>query len=356
MFVLTPLRTPRRLTDDARTRRKAYVIEKYIKPEELPSRLVEWEEPKPGEDEVLVDVHYAGLNFFDILQVQGKYQNKPPFPWIAGVEFSGVISANSPIPEGCDFIPGKTRVFGAGQGSYAEKIKIDWRTLLEVPSTMGMDEAAGLYITFPTSYAALVTRANTQEDDWVLVHAAAGGVGLAAVQIAKALGAKVIATAGSSAKLDVAKQFGADYGIDYTKEGWQKEVMEITEGHGVDVVYDPVGMIVPSLKCIAWNGRLVVVGFAAGSIEKIPANLLLLKNCSAMGVFWGAYVKNEPNVVPEVWGALLDMFEKKQIRGTVFEKLYDGLAAVPEGLRALGSRETWGKAVVKVQGGREGKL
>ncbi|GAA6054435.1 hypothetical protein JCM3770_007215 [Rhodotorula araucariae] len=343
-------------TSSSRTSMKAFVIEKYITPEELPTRLVEWQDPSPGPDEIVVDVHYAGLNFFDILQVQGKYQLKPPFPWVAGCEFSGVVSATSPIPEGCDFVPGKTRVFGAGQGAYAEKIKIDWRTVFEVPEGMGLDEAAGLYVTAPTSYAALVTRANTQPGEWVLVHAAAGGVGLAAVQIAKALGARVIATAGSAAKLDVAKRYGADFVVDYGKDGWQKEVMKITGGHGADVVYDPVGMIVPSLKCIAWNGRLIVVGFAAGSIEKIPANLLLLKNASAMGVFWGAYARNEPDVVPGVWRALLELLASRKIKGAVFEKVFDGLEAVPEGLRALGARETWGKAVVKVKGGREGKL
>ncbi|KPV73968.1 uncharacterized protein RHOBADRAFT_45261 [Rhodotorula graminis WP1] len=336
--------------------RKAFVIEKYIQPEELPTRLVEWDEPKPAENDIVVDVHYAGLNFFDILQVQGKYQNKPAFPWIAGCEFSGIVSSSSPIPEGCTYVPGVTRVFGAGQGAYAEKIKVDWRTVIEVPERMALDEAAGLYITAPTSYAALVTRANTQPGEWVLVHAAAGGVGLAAVQIAKALGAKVIATAGSQAKLDVAKRYGADFAIDYRKDGWQKEVMAITEGHGADVVYDPVGMIVPSLKCIAWNGRLVVVGFAAGSIEKIPANLLLLKSASAMGVFWGGLTSRTPEVVPQTWLALLDLLDKGSVKGAVFDKVFDGLESVPEGLRALGARETWGKAVVKIKGGREGKL
>ncbi|KAG0654266.1 hypothetical protein C6P46_001824 [Rhodotorula mucilaginosa] len=366
---------PRRLVQAEN--RKAYVIEKYIKPEELPTRLVEWKDPQPNDNEILIDVHYAGLNFFDILQIQGKYQLKPPFPWISGAEFSGIVSANSPIPKGCKFVPGKTRVFGAGQGSYAEKIKVDWRTVIEVPKSMGLDAAAGLYVTMPTSYAALVTRARTQPGEWVLVHAAAGGVGLAAVQIAKAIGAKVIATAGSEEKLKVAKSFGADYGINYNNEGWQKEVMKITQGHGADVVYDPVGMIVPSLKCIAWNGRLIIVGFAAGSIEKtemsalasrlrpadqaaspqqIPANLLLLKNVAAMGVHWGAYARNEAEMVGQVWKELLALFESGKVRGTVFDKVFDGLESVPEGLRALGARETWGKAVVKVKGGREGKL
>ncbi|GAA5853673.1 hypothetical protein JCM8547_007408 [Rhodosporidiobolus lusitaniae] len=350
MFVLLlfPLSKPCALTSTpVARRRRGYQIERNIAFSELASRLVECPEPKTGENEVLVDVHYAGLNV--LLQIEGRYQHKPPFPYIAGAEFSGIVSANSPIPDGCDFVPGKTRVFGAGQGAYAEKIAVDYRKILTVPNGMGLDEAAGLYVTYPTSYAGLVNRARTQEGEWVLVHAAAGGVGLAAVQIAKALGAKVIATASSTRKLDVAKRHGADFLVDYSKEGWQKEVMRITEGHGADVIYDPVGLIVPSLKCIAWNGRAVIVGFAGGTIEKIPANLLLLKNVAAMGVHWGAYVKNEPNAIPEVWNALLDLFATKKVRGIVYDKVFGGLEAVPEGLKALGARETWGKAVVKVK-------
>ncbi|BGP19195.1 hypothetical protein JCM10213v2_007282 [Rhodosporidiobolus nylandii] len=324
---------------------RGYQIEKNIRFDELKSRLVECPEPKAGEDEVVVEVHYAGLNFFDLLQIEGKYQHKPPFPYIAGAEFAGVVAKDSPIPKGCDWIPGKTRVFGAGQGAYAERIAVDYRKLLPVPTGMGLDEAAGLYVTYPTSYAGLVNRAQVKEGEWVLVHAAAGG----AVQIAKALGAKVIATASTPAKLEVAMRYGADWGVDYGKEGWQKEVMKITKGHGADVIYDPVGLIVPSLKCIAWNGRAIIVGFAGGTIEKIPANLLLLKNCTAMGVHWGAYVKNEPDAIPVVWSALLDLFAKKKVRGIIYEKVFGGLESVPAGLEALGKRETWGKAVVEVK-------
>ncbi|GAA5860782.1 hypothetical protein JCM1840_001963 [Sporobolomyces johnsonii] len=328
---------------------RGFQIERNITFSELPSRLVDCPDPSPGSNEVVVDVYCAGLNFFDLLQIEGKYQHKPPFPYIAGAEFSGIVSSTSPIPSGCPFIPGKTRVFGAGQGAYAQKIKVDWRTVIEVPDSMSLEEASGLYVTMPTSYAGLVNRAQTKEGEWVLVHAAAGGVGLAAVQIAKALGAKVIATASQQKKLDVCKRYGADYVLDYTKEGWQKEVLKITGGHGADVVFDPVGLVVPTLKCIAWNGRIIIVGFAGGSIEKIPANLLLLKNCTAMGVHWGAYIKNEPNAVPAVWGALLELFKQKRVKGIVFDKVFKGLESVPEGLRALGARETWGKAVVRVK-------
>ncbi|KAK4050686.1 hypothetical protein OIV83_003412 [Microbotryomycetes sp. JL201] len=338
---------------------KAYVIEKAIKPEELRACLqTSAPAPKCGPKDVLVDVDSAGLNFFDILQIQDKYQVKPAKPYVLGTEFSGRISQQSPIPEGCMFQRGDY-VFGAGQGSFAEQIAVEHDKLVPLPANVSMEEAAGLFITMPTSYAALVIRANVQPGEWVLVHAAAGGVGLAAVQIAKALGARVIACCSTQDKLDVAKRFGADYGVNYAtgKSGdWQNEVKKITNGHGVDVVYDPVGMIVPSLKVAAWNCRLVVVGFAAGSIEKIPANLVLLKNVAVTGVHWGAYLRNEPEAVPQVWMGLLNMLSEGKIRGTVYDKLYHGLETVPEGLAALGSRGTWGKVIVKVNSSKQSKI
>ncbi|ORY84717.1 hypothetical protein BCR35DRAFT_278105 [Leucosporidium creatinivorum] len=333
---------------------KGYYIERNLSGmNELPATLKsDVPDPKPGKGEVLVDVHTAGFNYFDVLQVQGLYQHKPPFPYVAGAEFSGTISPSSPIPAGApSWLRPGARVFGAGQGSYAEKIKVPFHTLVPVPEGMKMEEAAGLYVTYPTSYAALVYRANIQPGEYLLIHAAAGGVGLAALQIGKALGAKVIAACSTQAKLDVCLRYGADYAINYAegaKGDWQKKVMEITKGHGADVVYDPVGMIVPSLKCIAWNGRLIVVGFAGGNIEKIPANLILLKNVAVTGVHWGAYSKNEIKKVPETWEALLKLFAEKRIKGVVYDKVFEGLESVPEGLRALGARETWGKAVVRV--------
>ncbi|SNX81346.1 related to quinone reductase [Melanopsichium pennsylvanicum] len=322
---------------------RAYYLTKDITPAELPSTLSNSApEPKctPGSNEVLIDVHSAAFNFFDILAVQGKYQVKTPHPYVPGAEMAGIISKDSPIPEGCDFIPGKTRVFGAVQGAYGEKAKADYWQLMEVPEGISFEQAAGLFITWPTSYAALKYRADVKEGEWVLVHAGAGG----------AMGAKVIATAGSEDKLKVCKKFGgADYAINYRDKNWQDQVKKITEGYGADVVYDPVGMIVPSLKVIAWNGRIIVVGFAAGTIEKIPANLVLLKNCAITGVHWGAYVKNEPDKIGETWEGLLEMFKTKQVIPTVFDHIYEGLESVPEGLKDLADRKTWGKAVVRIR-------
>jgi Zn-dependent alcohol dehydrogenase len=243
--------------------------------------------------------------------VQGKYQNQPPFPWIPGSEVGysltipdlqiyGLIKFHSSLAV---YLPlrlsRKAALSSQARHAYSVllkahlqkskhpslsyiifcdfldqhaicRIKVDWRNLLVVPEGMSYDAASTLFVTYPTSYAALVLRAQLKKDEWCLVHAAAGGVGLCAVQIAKAIGAKVIATAGSAEKLEVAKKHGgADFVLDYRQDGWQKKVLEITGGKGANVIYDPVGMILPSLKCIAWNGRALVVGFAAGTIEKV---------------------------------------------------------------------------------------
>lgn len=227
--------------------------------------------------------------------------------------------------------------------------------LRPVPDNWSFFDAAGLFVTAPTSYGALVTRAGVKEGDWVLVHAAAGGVGLAAVQVAKAFGATVIATAGTKHKLEVAKSYGADYVVDYTDPNWPTIVKKMTpKGRGVDIVFDPVGMIDKSTKCIAWNGRLLVIGFAAGDIEKVAMNKILLKNISVVGLHWGMYAHNEPEMVEVVWEGLFELMRRGKFRGTVYtDKEYVGLESVPEALKSLGSRGTWGKVVVKVP--HEGK-
>lgn len=326
---------------------KAWQINSYAHPSKLNIK-TDAPEPKAGPNDVIVEVYSAALNFFDILQAQGKYQSQPPFPFVLGAELAGRIAAHSPIPPGCPYKPGDS-VFGAGQVSYAERVAIEWQKLHPVPRGMTYDQAAGLYVTYPTSYEALIGRAQLKPGEWVLVHAAAGGVGLAAVQIAKAVGAKVIATAGSVPKLDVAMRLGgADEVLDYRKAGWQKEVMRITGGKGADVVYDPVGLIRDSLKCIAWKGRALVVGFVAGEIEKLPLNLVLLKNISIVGIHWGAYSKFEQSHIPSVWKALFELFESRKLVPIVFNRSYS-LEELPKGLDALEKRETYGKVVIRVR-------
>jgi len=328
-------------------------IKQYVKgPDEL--KVIDLPDPTPAKDQYLINIHASATNFFDLLQIQGKYQNQPPLPWISGSEFSGVVAA---IPSGLKNPKFKVgdKVFGAAQGGYATKVCATELALRPVPDGWSFFDAAGLFVTAPTSYGALVTRAGVKGGDWVLVHAAAGGVGLAAVQIAKAFGATVIATAGTKHKLEVAKSFGADHVIDYGDGTWPDQVKKLTpNGRGVDIVFDPVGMIDKSTKCIRWNGRLLVIGFAAGSIEKVAMNKVLLKNISIVGIHWGQYAVHEPETVEVVWDGLFDLMKAKKFRGTVFtDKEYVGLESVPEALKSLGSRGTWGKVVVKVP--QEGK-
>lgn len=320
-------------------------------------KVIDLDDPKPQADQYTIRVHASATNFFDLLQIRGKYQHQPPFPFISGSEFSGEILATPSSSSNPAFKKGD-KVFGAAQGGYATKICAAEVQLRPVPKGWGFFESAGLFITAPTSYAGLVTRANIKKGDWVLVHAAAGGVGLAAVQIAKAMGATVIATAGSKHKLDVAKSFGADHGIDYRDDKWPEQVKKLTpKGRGVDIVYDPVGLVAKSMSCTAWNGRILVIGFAAGDIEKVATNRILLKNQSVVGLHWGAYAKNEPEAIEGVWKGLFDLMESGKFRGTCFtDKEYVGLESVPEALKALGARDTWGKVVIKVPQDGQSKI
>jgi NADPH:quinone reductase-like Zn-dependent oxidoreductase len=278
--------------------------------------------------------------------------------------------ANSKNPK----FPVGSKVFGATQGAYATKAVAKEVSMLAVPEGWSYKEAAGLFVTAPTSYGALVVRAGVKAGDYVLVHAAAGGVGLAAVQgllcpssrsfskqasshpaVAKAFGATVIATAGTKRKLEVAKSFGADHVIDYRDEKWPEMVKKLTpKGRGVDIVYDPVGMVDKSTKCTAWNGRILIVGFAAGTIEKVAMNKVLLKNISLVGIHWGQYAVFEKETVVTVWQGIMKLVAEGKFRGTEFtDKEFVGLESVPDALKALGSRETWGKVVVSVpQDGR----
>ncbi|KAF9501485.1 alcohol dehydrogenase [Pleurotus eryngii] len=331
---------------------RAFVVKELAHPSKITLN-PEYPEPSTvGDDEVLVDIYSSGVNFFDILQSQGKYQHQPALPFILGSEFAGRIAKNSPIPKGSSFKPGD-RVFGASQGAYSEKAVVKAKSLLPLPDALTYDQGAGLFVTWPTSYEALVGRAQVKPGEWVLVTAAAGGVGIAAVQIAKGLGAKVIAAAGSKDKLDVAVKYGgADYAVDYTQKDWNQQVLKITGGKGVDVVYDPVGLIRDSLKCIAWKGRALVIGFAGGEIEKIPMNLVLLKNISIVGLHWGAYTLKEPAHVPSVWRGLLDLLASGIVKPVIYSEVYP-LERLGEALGALERRETWGKVIIRIQEEKE---
>ncbi|CAG8697950.1 7746_t:CDS:2 [Dentiscutata erythropus] len=335
---------------------KAIVISKLLKT--IDELEVDQNAPEPElkENHVLIEIKASALNYFDILQSQGRYQVKQPLPFILGTEFAGVIIAVHPTVNN-KYKPGD-KVFGYGEGSFAERMAVNIQNILPIPDGMSFEEASGLSITCPTSYTALVIRAKLQKDEWCLVHAAAGGVGIAAVQIAKALGAKVIATCGSNDKLAIAKKFGADYGVNYNDKDWQKQVLQITGKRGVDVVYDPVGLVQASLKFIAWSGRILVVGFAGigNNLEKVPTNLVLLKNTSIIGVYYGTYQKYDPERVIEVWNGLFKLFSEKKLKSVIYKNAYNGLHNVKYGLKAIANRETYGKVVVIPNGGRDSKI
>lgn len=321
---------------------RAVVVERWQDPSEL--RVSEVPEPVVGPATAKVLVKAAGCNFFDILLVRGEYQSKPPFPFVPGGEIAGVVTEVG--ENACNVEPGDCVYTALSTGGFAEKAVVLEASLRRMPEGMSFEEAAALPVVYPTSYAALVFRAGLQPGETLLVHAAAGGVGLAAVQIGRALGARVIATAGGEEKARVALEAGAAVAIDYRAEDWVARVLEETGGLGADVIYDSVGGDVfdGSLKCIAWNGRLLVVGFAGGRIPEVRTNRILLKNISLVGVHWGAYALEEPERVQETFDALDSLWDNGSIRPNIFATY--GLDEVPAALEALGSRSTNGKVII----------
>jgi NADPH:quinone reductase len=286
---------------------------------------------------VLVKVKAAALNFPDVLMAMGMYQEKPPLPYIPGVELCGEIVETG------------QRVIGSpsnGPGAFAEYALMDKDFAFPAPEGLSDEKAASLYLTYQTGYVGLHRRANIQAGDWLLVHAGAGGVGTAAIQLGKAAGATVIATAGGPRKTAVCTQLGADHVIDYTAEDFVPIVKEITGGHGADIVYDPVGGDVfdKSTKCIAFEGRLVVVGFTSGRIPEAKANHLLVKNYSVVGLHWGLYRKYEPAIFGQVHEQLTRLVDEGHVDPLVGETL--PLDQAPQALAKLADRSTVGKVVL----------
>ncbi len=321
---------------------RAVVGDRWMDPSDLAVREVDPPEVAPGT--LAIDVCAAGCNFFDILMAKGEYQVKPPFPFIPGAEVAGTVAEVGPGVEG--FEPGDRVLASSGLGAFAERVVAPAKGSYRMPAAMEFDEGASLPIVYPTSYAALAFRAQMQPGETLLVHAAAGGVGIAAVQIGKAMGARVIATAGGADKLEAAREAGADVLIDYRDEDFVEAVKEATDGRGAAVIYDSVGGDVfdRSLKCIAWNGRLLVIGFASGRIPEVRANRILLKNISIVGLHWGAHVTHEPAKIPQTFDALFELYEQRKIKPVIYGRY--ALERLPEALEALGSRKTYGKVIV----------
>ncbi|MGH6961700.1 MAG: NADPH:quinone oxidoreductase family protein, partial [Dongiaceae bacterium] len=300
--------------------------------------------PTPQDHEAIVRVHAAGVNFPDTLIVQGKYQFKPEFPFAPGGELAGVVERVGAKVKNVK--PGDRVIGFTGWGAFAEEVAADARTLVPMPEGLDFVTASAFVMTYGTSYHALKDRAGLKAGETLLVLGASGGVGLAAIEIGKALGAKVIAAASSAGKLAICREHGADELIDYTKEDLKERVKALTEGKGVNVVYDPVGgpYSEAALRSIAWRGRLLVVGFANGEIPKIPLNLALLKGASIVGVFWGDYAKREPlNLMMDLralFGWLQEGKLKPHISGTY------PLERGAEAIRALMERKVSGKIVI----------
>jgi NADPH2:quinone reductase len=306
--------------------------------------------PVPKAGEVLIANRAAALNFFEILRVQGKYQERPELPWVPGAEVAGIVDA---VGEGvAKFKPGDRAYALPFLGGFADYTIASELNTFPMPGGMTFSEAAAFPLIYQTSYFALKDRARLKAGEWLLVHAGASGVGMAAIQLGKAWGANVIATAGSPEKIEFARQQGAAHVLSYADGSWVDEVKRIT-GRGADVIYDPVGGDVFDLssKCIAPYGRLLVVGFASGRIPAIAANRILLKNMSVVGVLWGNHAKAFENYTAETQHALSELYLAGSIRPRVSASYR--LEELVEGFRALATRRVLGKIVVEIGTSRD---
>ncbi|MDJ0749817.1 MAG: NADPH:quinone oxidoreductase family protein [Woeseiaceae bacterium] len=323
---------------------RALVCREYGPPE--CHEIVDWDDPAPGDNDIAFDVRAAALNFADILSMAGQYQVKAPLPFIAGNEAAGVVTAVG--HNVTRFKPGD-RIIGALRGGgFAEKSTVPEAAALAVPAELGFEQAAAYSVAYGTGYHALKQNARLQAGESVLVLGAAGGVGYAAVELARAMGATVIAAASSKEKLDFASEAGANAFIDYTSQPLKDTVRELTEGRGVDVVYDPVGgeLAEQALRGLAWHGRFVVVGFAGGTIQKFPANLALLKEASIVGTWFGTWAERHPSEMRNNFEELADMIKAGTIRPrrpTTFS--FDKYA---EAFRAITERRVLGKVALQM--------
>ena len=297
----------------------------------------------PGPGQVRVAIAAASLNFPDLLVVEGKYQFRPELPFVPGSEFAGVVDA---LGEGVRHLKIGDPVACAGHGGFGTHALVEARQAVPLPAGMDLREAAAFFFTYGTSLHALMDRAALKAGETVLVLGAAGGVGSAAVQIAKAAGARVIAAASTPEKLDFCRRLGADDAIDYAKEDLRAALKALTGGRGPDVVYDPVGgtLAEPAFRSIGWRGRYLVVGFAGGTIPALPWNLALLKGASVVGVFWGDFLKREPRAAAADVAQLLAWYAEGKVRPAIDAVL--PMSQVREAYARMGSRQVMGKVVL----------
>jgi NADPH:quinone reductase len=310
----------------------------------------DWPVPEPGPGEVRIRVRAAGLNFADTLMLKGQYQDRPALPFVPGMEVAGQIERCGEGVVG--FTPGDRVMATPSHGGFAEAVVTSTVNVVRLPDSIDDATAAGFAIAYGTAYGALVWSARLQPGETLVVHGAAGGVGLATVECGRALGARVIATARGAERLAVARAHGAEDVIDTSAEDVRLRIRELTGGHGADVVFDPVGgaLFTASLRSIAWGGRILVVGFASGDIPQIPANLLLVKHAAAVGFYWGSYRRHDPARVHAAFEQLLQWHGLGRIQPHVSE--IRPLAEARSALELLLARKSTGKVVLTTTDGR----
>ncbi|QQK80520.1 NADPH:quinone oxidoreductase family protein [Salicibibacter cibi] len=325
---------------------RAWQVKELADPDQALA-LEEVEKPAREEGQVLIKTQTAALNFFDILLCQGKYQEKPPLPFTPGAEIAGTVEA---ADDGSAFQVGQKVLARPAMpaGGFAEWVSVPEASVFSVPESMSFEEAAAMYITYQTAYYALHDRGNIKAGEVLLVHAGSGGVGSAAIELGKAAGARIIATAGGPEKVQVCKDLGADVAIDYRAEDFVDTVKKETDGRGADVIFDPVGSDTfdRSRKCIAFAGRLLVIGFAGGRIPEAPANHALVKNYSIVGVHWGYFARLYEEEMVNIHKTLCSMYEEGKIKPLIYEQYR--FEEVPHALNLLADRKTYGKLVVNV--------
>ncbi len=324
---------------------KAWNVTRIGEPQEVLKQM-NVPKPKPSTNEVLIKVEAAALNFFDILQCQGKYQERPELPFTPGAEISGTIED---IGENV-FLKKGQRVLATPllpNGGLSEWVVVNVADVFLIPAELSYSEAAALFITYQTAYFALHRTARIKPGDILLVHAGSGGVGSAAIQLGRTVGAIVIATAGSDEKTRICKELGADYVINYRQQDFVQIVKEITSGKGADIIFDPVGgdTFDRSRKCIAFEGRILVIGFAGGRIADAPTNHALIKNYSIVGVHFGLFRKLFPEEVKKAHQELMELYKKKAIHPLIFEEFE--FSEVPNALNLLAKRATYGKIIIR---------
>jgi NADPH:quinone reductase len=322
---------------------KAILCTRFGGPDDL--ELADLPDPQPGAGEVVVAIKAAALNFFDTLIIAGKYQMKPAFPFSPAAEFAGVVDR---VGAGVlAFRPGDRVAGSMGYGAARERVVVAASRLVRMPDGLDFDRAAGLLITYGTTLHGLKDRAQLKEGETLAVLGASGGVGLAAVEIGKLTGARVIACASSDDKLALARTYGADATVNYASEDLKDALRRLTDGRGPDVIYDPVGgpYSEPALRAIGWEGRFLVVGFAAGDIPKLPLNLVLLKNCDVRGVFWGAWAEREPDAHRANIAQLMNWCSEGKLAVHIHH-VYP-LAQTAEALKAIAGRSVMGKVILR---------